>query len=145
MSENTPKMVGYWCRSEGDPLFPHPDSLVRNGWLETPSRNALLHYLRAAPQFEAYRGLSWCRFLCGVPDRTMGYREFWDGVWVWPEGLVHYVECHDVYLPDEFVSRAISSLPPTLLPAPTNPRALNFGFWLDWASKHSHDRNHHVA
>ena len=27
-----------------------------------------------------------------------------DGVWQWPEGLVHYVECHSLRLPDEFVA-----------------------------------------
>ena len=27
-----------------------------------------------------------------------------DGVWLWPEGLYHYVEDHNVRLPKEFIS-----------------------------------------
>jgi len=48
-------------------------------------------------------GYSFCRFACGIPDQQMGCTEFYDGVWVWPEGLAHYVECHSVLLPDEFI------------------------------------------
>jgi hypothetical protein len=33
----------------------------------------------------------------------MGSRDLTDGVWVWPEGLAHYVEEHDVMLPDAFL------------------------------------------
>jgi hypothetical protein len=33
----------------------------------------------------------------------MGSRCLTDGLWVWPEGLAHYVEHHDVYLPAEFL------------------------------------------
>jgi hypothetical protein len=33
----------------------------------------------------------------------MGFRDLFDGVWIWPEGLAHYVERHSVRLPEEFV------------------------------------------
>jgi hypothetical protein len=33
----------------------------------------------------------------------MGSYDFTDGVWVWPEGLSHYVEIHCVRLPAEFI------------------------------------------
>lgn len=36
----------------------------------------------------------------------MGSCDFTDGVWIWPEGLAHYVEKHDVILPDDFVQHA---------------------------------------
>ena len=48
-------------------------------------------------------GYSFCRFACGTPDEEMGSIDLYDGVWVWPEGLAHYVECHSVCLPDEFI------------------------------------------
>jgi len=41
-----------------------------------------------------------CRF-CG---REIGFRELTDGRWVWPEGLGHYVEAHDVRLPEAFLA-----------------------------------------
>jgi hypothetical protein len=33
----------------------------------------------------------------------MGSRDLSDGTWVWPEGLAHYVERHNVVLPEAFV------------------------------------------
>ena len=142
MSDRHPKMIGYWFHPE-ESSYPHPQDFVRGNWLDARSLAALLLYLRSAPQFVAYRGLSWCRFSCGVDKRTMGNREFSDGLWVWPEGLAHYVEHHDVFLPDEFVSRAISGPPPSSLPASASQCSVDFEFWLTWARKHSangHDR-----
>src|SRR5688572_26156980 len=135
MNKLAPKMIGYWFHSitEDGARFPHPQTLVRKDWLDERARTALLSYLSAAPQFEEARGFSWCRFQCGIEYRLMGSREFWDGDWVWPEGLAHYVEHHSVCLPDEFVSRAVSSTPPTSLPIPSYPRSKDFEFWLDWA------------
>jgi len=51
-----------------------------------------------------YFGGSTCRFLC--ENKSVGNKELTDGVWVWPEGLAHYVEVHDVLLPSEFVNQA---------------------------------------
>lgn len=47
----------------------------------------------------AFMGHSRCRF-CDAP---VGALEFSDGVFLWPEGLAHYVEEHDVRLPERFV------------------------------------------
>jgi hypothetical protein len=48
-----------------------------------------------------------------VPERIfdkdeMGSGERTDGVYVWPEGLVHYLEKHNVRLPQEFVDHVLS-------------------------------------
>jgi len=40
----------------------------------------------------------------------MGSSDLTDGVYVWPEGLVHYVEKHNVRLPTEFVKHVLNSL-----------------------------------
>ena len=45
-------------------------------------------------------GMSYCRFGCG----WNGAAERSDGVWVWPDGLAHYVERHHVMLPQAFVA-----------------------------------------
>ncbi|GHH42120.1 hypothetical protein GCM10017774_37860 [Lentzea cavernae] len=48
--------------------------------------------------FVAFAGKSICRF-CG---RDNGSTELTDGVnFVWPDGLLHYVEDHNVRLPTE--------------------------------------------
>jgi hypothetical protein len=44
-------------------------------------------------------GLSPCRF-CGKHNGSL---EYTDHVYIWPEGLAHYLTDHQVRLPDEFV------------------------------------------
>jgi hypothetical protein len=48
-------------------------------------------------------GYPFCRFRCGIPGNALGVEDLYDGEWFWPEGLTHYVECHSVRLPDEFI------------------------------------------
>ena len=101
----------------------------------------VLQYLRSAVKSDPCMGFSWCRFRCGVPDRTMGCCDQSDGTWMWPEGLSHYVEVHGLLLPDEFVAtmEANSWRPPPEV------RAL-FGretkvdplFWEEWGRLASH-------
>jgi hypothetical protein len=147
---DTVRGIGWWINPDEERTFefPHPSALVRPGWLSAESESSLLVYLRSAPQFDAARGLSWCRFKCDVSDRVMGFREFWDGVWVWPEGLAHYVESHEVCLPDEFVQHALSTPLPTSLERPKGVRIFrdgerarivrdvepDFDYWINWAN-----------
>lgn len=53
-------------------------------------------------------GHSTCR-ICGVPN---GSAELTNGVYVWPEGLGHYVREHSVRLPDVVISGIRNSVPP---------------------------------
>ena len=47
--------------------------------------------------------MSWCRFGCSLAN---GSAELTDGVFIWPEGLAHYVAEHSVALPDDFRQHA---------------------------------------
>jgi hypothetical protein len=101
------KAVGYWrplrtFRSAGDDRFPDPVNLLYPRWCPMERRNVVA-YLRTGRTYNQCRGVSYCRFECGVSDRDMGSRCLTDGEWVWPEGLGHYVEVHTVRLPDEFI------------------------------------------
>ena len=141
MSERSPRLIGYWSHlnTTSPNGYPHPATLVRADWLDKASLAALLHYLRSVPNisiFEAYVGFSWCRFQCGVEKSVMGSREYFDGSWVWPEGLAHYVERHSVFLPDEFVERAISGIVPVPRALPSE-RDIDFEYWIDWARQHA--------
>jgi len=62
----------------------------------------VIDYLRQGQIARAYMGWSRCR-LC---DQNNGNLELTDGTYVWPSGLVHYVESHDVRLPQRFVTHA---------------------------------------
>jgi hypothetical protein len=88
---------------ESDEL-PDPRNLVCRDWIDLGKKQKLVAYLRSGATYNWYRGFSYCRFDCGIDDLEMGSRDFTDGVWVWPEGLHHYVDKHDVMLPDDFVS-----------------------------------------
>jgi hypothetical protein len=128
------RAVGYW-REDLD-LLPHPRWLVRRRW-RAKDRGRIAGYLRGGLEFTSYFGYSWCRFRCGIDDALMGNGELTDGVWVWPEGLAHYVECHGVRLPDEFLATMEShgwTVPPGVRPPPRT--ALNLSFWLWWAFCH---------
>jgi hypothetical protein len=85
-------------------------ALADPAWFVDPNWNPLqrarvANYLRTASVPWAAGGLSWCRFRCGV--RALGSAEHTDGVFHWPEGLVHYVESHNVRLPAEFTQHVL--------------------------------------
>jgi len=111
-----PKLIGYWndrlqdgsllgdgSLSEQYALYPSPLDLVSPGWLGS-EKSSLISYLRSGVMYTESLGWSTCSFLC--KNKSVGSRELTDGVWVWPEGLAHYVEVHDVLLPSEFVDHA---------------------------------------
>jgi hypothetical protein len=89
--------VGYWLGPQAVG-WPDPGRFVDPLW-DAEERQDVASYLRRGVFARAMMGYSTCRF-CG---RRNGSVELSDGVYVWPEGLGHYVEEHDVRLPDEFV------------------------------------------
>jgi hypothetical protein len=102
---NTPRPLGFWHYPyDGQQELPYPGALVCPGWLPPDEITKLIAYLKTGATYETWRGLSHCRFQCGVDDREMGCRDFTDGLWIWPEGLYHYIETHDIRLPEEFIA-----------------------------------------
>ena len=102
------KAVGYWWshpkyRFPKNDRFPDPTLLICPNWC-AGERKRIAVYLRAGRTYAQWRGLSYCRFECGISDADMGSRCLTDGEWVWPEGLVHYIACHKTRLPDEFAA-----------------------------------------
>ena len=103
------KAVGYWRSNDGSEVshkseLPDPRWLVRRGW-RSRERRQILAYLRSGREYKRYAGYSYCRFwMCWTSLRVMGDRDLTDNVWVWPEGLAHYVQRHWVCLPDEFIA-----------------------------------------
>jgi hypothetical protein len=99
----------FYGEAEGEGFFIHPRHLVDPAW-EVEERPRIVQYLSDAPAIAFACGMSYCRFGCG----WNGSAERSDGVWAWPEGLPHYVQCHDVRLPDGLISdmRARGFRPP---------------------------------
>jgi hypothetical protein len=123
------KLIGYWMNDLREPDLPLPQELV--GEMPAPDREAVCKYFNSAQVFESYRGYSWCRFHCGVEYKAMGFREFTDGTWAWPEGLAHYVHVHNVILPDEFIRSAKENSPKVHDGTPAN-----LDFWVNWARRY---------
>jgi hypothetical protein len=136
---NVPRPIGFWRSSNrGDETLPNPGDLVCPDWISAKERAKLAAYLRARATYETWRGMSFCRFWCGVDSAVMGHRDFTDGVWVWPEGLHHYVDKHDVRLPADFVEHCKAqewTIPPDAIQRIQLSHALDHSAWIAWAEK----------
>lgn len=100
MQARTLRAIGYWRDADGVPTdLPDVRSFVDATWDQRERLDVFFH-LRDGQFVRAWMGTSTCR-LCG---RSNGSRDQSDGVYLWPEGLAHYVEVHSVRLPAEFVA-----------------------------------------
>jgi hypothetical protein len=94
--------VGYW-RSPEQPNLPHPGDFVDTSW-DAEERRKVIEYLDDAYQTPMFScGPSWCRIGCTDIPEDIGSQELTDGVWLFPEGLVHYVRHHAVRPPEAFL------------------------------------------
>jgi hypothetical protein len=94
--------VGYW-RSPKEPHFPHPGDFVDESW-DTAERRKVIEYLEESYQIPMFSfGYSWCRMGCADVPTDIGTQDLTDGVWLYPEGLVHYMRHHAVRPPEAFL------------------------------------------
>jgi hypothetical protein len=132
------KIVGYWTDTKFHEMkWIDPKHLVDPGW-EIARRARIIAYLRSGVFLCSDLGCSYCRFEDGPSDSEMGASELTDGVWVWPVGLVIYVERYHVRLPDEFIEYMAESN--FTLPVDLDVRTLNrdrydVSFWRAWCSR----------
>jgi len=114
--------VGFWC-PRGSPSSlvsdrPDPRALVDAAWARSADAAVVVRYLRARARFvEGFEmGLAPCRFAADAaagcaraPPRELGCASLTDGVFVWPEGLPHYLRRHDVRPDDDFVAHVLAA------------------------------------
>ena len=99
-------LIGYWSSptelAEWSAGWPDPRDLT--GAWNTDDRRAVLAHLRRGKVFRGFAGMSGCPDL---PERQIsGSEELSDAVWAWPDGLDHYVEMHNIRLPEALVATA---------------------------------------
>ena len=92
------RLIGYW-RRDADEGWPDPHELIDEAW-DDQERDHVASYLEHGFVPWAAAGVSECR-LCG---RANGSAELTDGVYLWPEGLAHYVREHSVRLPADVLA-----------------------------------------
>lgn len=104
------RAIGYWV-SDSNPTWPNPACFVDESQDdELKARVAI--YLNSGECWVVSMGYSSCR-LCGCQNGSVNLT---DGYYEWPSGLAHYLEVHDVRLPDEFVQHVLAGRPPLPLP-----------------------------
>ena len=116
-------------------MYPDPKLLADLAWLPD-EREQVVNYLRAEYAVRGSWGYSWCRFRCGISDKAMGSMEYSDGIWLWLHGLPHYVECHDVVLPAEFIEHCRSNnwiCPQVRMGDLPVPLKADDSFWIEWS------------
>lgn len=145
-------IIGYWAEPQAPADqscgWPDPRDLV--GTWDPHDRRVTVEHLTGGRLFRVFGGRSSCR-MC---DSSLGTGELTDGTWAWPEGLEHYVEAHDVVLPETFVTscRARVALPAWLadcvperwvqggsgtaapMPGQVSAWRIDDTAWLDWAA-----------
>jgi hypothetical protein len=98
--------IGFW-QSFHEPHYPDPGNFVDDTW-NVEEKAKIVAYLKGAHEMPyAFGGNSWCRFRCGIV--SLGNTEFTDGAYLWPSGLLHYVEKHNVKLPREVLDHMLSN------------------------------------
>jgi hypothetical protein len=95
-------LIGYW-RAKDAAHWPDPVDFIDSTW-DVDERDIVVDYLSRGFVVRAYMGYSPCR-ICG---RDNGALELSDGIYVWPEGLAHYLADHGVRPPEQFVAHALA-------------------------------------
>ena len=139
MQERIPWAIGFW-RDPGirDHRFRHPIAFVDSEW-DLAERRLVADHLRSGKRATSCMGYSWCRFNCGIDDAEMGDSDFSDGLWLWPEGLAHYVLEHAVRLPEEFLRhvRHEAEHPGRKYKSLGNDQKFcDYDFWVAWSNEH---------
>lgn len=93
--------IGYWHGQAGDGWPDVRDFVDLNQ--DAEEQGLVATYLTSGTITAVSMGGSPCR-ICGTQS---GSAELSDGVYVWPEGLAHYVFEHAVRLPSDFVSHTL--------------------------------------
>lgn len=158
------RAVGYW--SKPSPLVTRPDlgpddpyvrylearhdEEARSGqpFLADPRRiidvlgccyypEQVVRYLEAGHTASSYLGYSICR-CCGATGAALGSRDLTDGIWVWPEGLTHYLRAHGLSLPPGLLDTMARH--DYTVPAFAHgggdavPQAYDYSDWCSWAA-----------
>ena len=116
------KPLGFWRKENedcGESIVSSPTPFLEWPTRQVPKYSApltavLLRYITLYSFIESWElGYSFCRHACAEAKENvieMGCTTLTDGVWVWPEGLAHYLHRHNVKLPEDFVLHVLCTV-----------------------------------
>ncbi|WP_299158326.1 hypothetical protein [uncultured Tenacibaculum sp.] len=121
-----PKLIaiGYW-KSIYEPELPDPANFIDLNW-NTNEKNIVLQHLKKGKPIAQWMGTSWCRYRCKEND--MGASCLTDGKYIYPEKLSHYINKHNVRLPDTFIKHILNYKPLNIL-ADLNNYDVDYELW----------------
>ena len=94
-------VIGYWSEKYENGVTP----AYLCGNYAPQTKEKIVNYLKSGIRGVEFMGCARCRFECEYSHtKDLGNTDMTDGSWVWPEGLSHYVEKHNLLLPPEFVA-----------------------------------------
>lgn len=96
------KNFGFWASPEdAEPCFPKIEEWLAPQW-QPEDRPQLLAYIQGCPVvIAASAGTKVCR---RCQQRMNGSAFQSDGAWLWPVSLGHYMQAHEVRIPDALVA-----------------------------------------
>lgn len=130
--KNELKAIGFWY-SERDNFFVDPNDIEKAETID----DRVIDYLKSGKELNAWFGYLYCRFNCGADNKYLGGTDLFDGAFVWPEGLSHYLEKHKIKLPDYFfdhIERNNYQVPPYNR-EDYSLEDYKFNDWINWGKK----------
>ena len=94
------RWYGFWRSNESETNLPDIEEVAGANW-SVDDKKRVLSYLDGAPTVVAMSGPNTKCLLCEELIGGSVYRS--DGVWLWPVDLSHYLNMHDVALPESFL------------------------------------------
>ena len=132
------RRIGRWLASHEDyDLVAPPQELVGH-WPSDQKRLIVeyLHFDLESLDFLTRFGYEFlskhvCEFGCGA-DWTRTSMHICDGAWMWPVHLVHYVQEHNVLLPEQFIQHVLNGPDEPKFHARGNHPEQDETYWLRW-------------
>ena len=139
MNNDRLKIIGYW-HSLSEPDFPDPANFI-DDLRDNSVKEYTLKYLRAGIKTNAiHLGSSWCRFRCG--NQNLGSAEYTDGQYVWPEGLQHYVEHHNLRLPQIILDKILNIPIPATVDLDDNKSSnIDYEWWKQQKGRNNKEKS----
>jgi len=104
-----------------------PSKLIdKDFWMKYNKSETIL-YLKNGTPIKWYRGFSSCR-ICG---KILGVHERTDGVWYWPDQFEHYIENHDIRIPEDF----LNNLSKVKFNTEKRQLELDESYWQNWCQE----------